>query len=485
MTGEEKTVMVFYPPSALYQRGEDRCQSNIDSSTSTSIRACNDLGYASSMLKKIGYNTFLKDYQTEKLTYTDLKDDIERIKPDALFMSTTNPTIFDDIKIINEIKKIHPDCTIVLKGALFFDPSDDLLNQLDLTKIDYLIGGESDFIIANLLDAHFNDLERVGTIGGIVYKKNSIWVKTGFDRWEENLDSLCFPDRISMNNLLYVRPDTGEPQATISTSRGCPSSCIYCLTPVISGKKLRVRSPQNIFEELSECYEKHGIRDFFFKSDTFTLDKKWVLCLCRKILDSNLAGKIRWVANSRTKPLDIDTLNAMKSAGCWLVAFGFESGNAETLKLIKKGATLEDSRKAIGMVREVGLKSFGFFMIGFPWEDEKDVLETVDFIFELDADFLELHLATPFHGTGLYELAKKEGLIDEKVLGKDYFNAPTIGTKHLSVDKLVKIRRDTLLKYHMRPSYIIRRMGDTFSNPKILFQYIKFGLRMVKGLLKI
>ena len=246
-----------------------------------------------------------------------------------------------------------------------------------------------------------------------------------------------------------------------------------------------MRSPQNIFEELSECYEKHGIHDFFFKSDTFTLDKEWVLCLCQKILDSNLTGKIRWVANSRTKPLDIDTLNAMKSAGCWLVAFGFESGNAETLKLIKKGATLEDSRKAIGMVREVGLKSFGFFMIGFPWEDEKDVLETVDFIFELDADFLELHLATPFHGTGLYELAKKEGLIDEKVLGKDYFNAPTIGTKHLSVDKLVKIRRDTLLKYHMRPSYIIRRMGDTFSNPKILFQYIKFGLRMVKGLLKI
>ena len=70
-----KKIMLIYPPGKLYQRGEDRSQGNIEDSSATSMRAPNDLGYAASTLEEKGFDTFLKDYQSESLDLLVLKDD--------------------------------------------------------------------------------------------------------------------------------------------------------------------------------------------------------------------------------------------------------------------------------------------------------------------------------------------------------------------------------------------------------------------------
>ena len=471
--------MLIYPPGKLYQRGEDRSQGNIEDSTATSMRAPNDLGYAASTLEKKGYNTFLRDYQSEVHDFSKLKEDFINLDPDFLYLSITNSTIFEDLEIVEKLKKIKNSVIVILKGALFFDPDKDLLDQLDLSNISYLIGGESDFVVANLIDAHYKNLDNLINIRGILYKVDSVWVKTDFNSWENNLDILDFPNRSKINNKLYVRPDTGEAQATIITSRGCPSKCIFCLTPTISGTKLRLRNPEKIYEEMLMCYEDYDIRNFFFRSDTFTIDRRWVERLCKLIMKSKLHRKIEWVANSKVKPLEKETLLIMKEAGCWLVAFGYESGSAETLIKIKKGCTIDDNIKASSFAKEAKLKTFGFFLIGLPWEDQKHLEETKNIIFELNSDFIELHLAVPYYGTPLYELAKKEGLIDDTVLGKDYFNSPTIGTKYLTMEEIEDFKRKILLEYHTRPSYIIKRLGDSLKNYKILKNYSIYGTRLI------
>lgn len=472
-----KNVMLIYPPGELFQRGEDRCQSNIKSSTATSIRACNDLGYCASVLKNT-YNIFLKDYQTENLSFEDLKRDFEKIKPDVLFVSVTNTTIFKDLEIINAL---NPSCCTILKGAVFYNPEDEMLNMLDLKNIDYLIATEAECIIKDLIEAHFNDKSKLKEINGIVYKENNKWIKTNFDIRFEDLDLLPFPDRDLMNNMLYTLPDTGEVQATIATSRGCPSSCIYCLTPKLTGRKLRLRSAKNIFDELLECYKKYNIKNFFFKSDTFTMNKEWTIELCNYIINSELNKKIKWVANSRVNPIDEETLLKMKQAGCHLIAFGFESGSEKSLINMKKGAVIEQNIKAAKMAKKAGLQIYGFYLIGFPWEDMSDLKKTEDLIFKINADFIELHIAAPFYGTELYNLAKKEGLIDESILGKDYFNSPTLGTKYLTIKQINEFRRKIILKYHLRPSYILKKLYGAIFKPKVLLNYFKYGIRLIKN----
>jgi hypothetical protein len=161
--------MLMYPPSPLYQRGEDRCQVNIEDSTATSMRACNDLGYCAAVLEQENYNVFLMDYQTENKTIFDLEIDLSNYMPKMVLISVTNTTIFKDIKIANRIKELCG-AYIVLKGAIFFDPDKELLSLLDLSSVDYLIGGEVETCIAGIADYALRHKGDINLVNNILYK---------------------------------------------------------------------------------------------------------------------------------------------------------------------------------------------------------------------------------------------------------------------------------------------------------------------------
>ena len=484
MQTNKKKVLLFYPPGALFQRGEDRCQQNIDDGSAQAMRACNDLGYAAAVLLQSSYQVKLQDYQTQGDTFEMLEKDMDEFNPYMIMMSITNTTIFDDIKVINKLcEKHHP--IVVLKGALFFAPEQAMLDMIDFTNVDYLIGGEIDFCIGKIADYCFKGIGKPEEINNILYKDaEGKMIPTRFHVWDDDLDAQPFPARQLMNNSLYIRPDTKETMATIQTARGCPSQCVFCLTPEISGKRVRFRSPQNVLEEMIECYEQFGIRNFFFKADTFTINPEWVKEMCELIIQSKLYGKIQFTANSRVRPLKKETLELMKKAGCFLVAFGFESGSDEMLQKMRKGATVEENRQAARWCKEVGLPFWGYFVIGFPWETKEDILLTKKLVLETDPDFIEVTIALPFYGTPMYETCKKEGLLAKSVLGSDFFHSSTKGTMHLTIDEVMKLRKDILLSFYLRPQYILRKMKECITQPSVFVQYVKYGLKLVVNLFK-
>lgn len=480
---EKKRVLLFYPPGMMFQRGEDRCQQNIKDASAEAMRACNDLGYGAAILLQKGYEVKLRDYQTEGDTKEKLLADMEEFKPDLIMMSITNTTIFDDLKLIGELKsKFSP--VVVLKGALFYDPEKEMLDMLDLSSVDYLIGGEVDFAIGEIADLALKNIGNAADILSILYRNSDgEFVKTKFHEWDEDLDSRPFPARALMNNSLYLRPDTDEPMATIQTARGCPSACVFCLTPVISGTCVRFRSPQNVMDELTECYNVHHIRNFFFKADTFTINAAWVKEMCELIINSPLCGKIAFTANSRVNPLTKETLELMKKAGCFMVAFGFESGSDEMLKTLRKGTTVELNLRAAKWCHEVGLPFWGFYVIGFPWENKEHILATKKMIMQQKPDFIEVKMALPFYGTPLYDAAKEFGLLAESPLGSDFFHSAMKGTKYLSQEEVEKLRKNILLSFYLRPSYIFKKMGECIKKPSIFINYVKYGFKMIFSLL--
>ncbi len=474
-----KKIMLIYPPGKIYQRGEDRCQINVEASVSNALRACNDLGYISASLKRNGYSVFLKDYPAENLEFQNLINDINNQIPDVIFISTTNGSIFEDIKIANKIKQIKQDIIIILKGAVFFNIKEEIINNINLADIDYLIGGESEFIAPILIEAVFEDKKSIEKIKGISYKKEGLWHTNNITSLCQDIDSLPFPDRELMNNKLYKNPLTNRPMATISTSRGCPFECIYCLSPVISGTKIRYRSPKSVFDEISECFYKHDIKDFFFKSDTFTVNKKWVSELCDLIISSDLKQKINWCANSRVNTIDEEMIIKMKEGGCSLIALGIESGSSESLEKMKKGITVEDSIEAVKLIRKYNIKIFGFYLIGFPWETRKHFELTKKLMFKLDTDFIELSAVTPFFGTPLFSMMFSDDC--KHVLGKDSFKYIYDTDKNISLKELIKFRKNAVLQYHLRPSFILKKIFSSKNTPHLLFNYIKYGFRMIKN----
>lgn len=473
-------VMLLYPPGKAYQRGEDRAQSNIDDSATISAHACNDIGYAAAILRNAEYEVFLKDYQTEKATEAQVKADIEAFSPDLIIISTTNGTILSDIDFVNWVVSFQQ-CEFILKGAVFFDIDSEQLNSLGLDNVNFLIGGEMDTVIEKSVDYILKNAGNPRDIPGVIFKENNKFIKTAFNIWENDLDKIPFPARDLMKNELYVRPDTNEPMATIQVARGCPANCIYCLTPIISGKRVRKRSIENIYEEIEECFYKYGIKNFFFKADTFTIDEAWAEALCDRIINSDLYGKIEFTANSRVKPLSLPLLQKLKKAGCFMLAVGFESGNKKTLQLVKKGTTVEDNLKAAKMIKKAGIPIFGFFMVGLPWETKADIINTLRFIFKIDPDFIEIHIAMPYLGTELYNLCEKYKTIKCDAWGTDYFSPNTIGSKTVSMDEIKKLKKKYLLLFYLRPNYIIKKFWGSLSNPKIIKNYISYGLRLIKN----
>lgn len=475
--------MLLYPPGKAYQRSEDRAQCNLDESVVATIHACNDLGYEAAVLRERNYNVMLRDYQTEKTSIQEVKAEIVEYSPDIIVISTTNATILSDLEFVGWIKDFH-NCEFIIKGAIFFNTPIEILETLNLHNVSYLVGGEMDAIIGELVDCIVSKNDAFDKIPGIIYKKDGAFRKTNFACWSNNLDDIPFPARDLMKNELYPRPDTGEPMATIQVSRGCPSACTYCLTPVISGKNLRKRSAENIFAEIEECYYKYGIKNFFFKADTFTIDAQWASDLCDLIINSELHGKIEFTVNSRVKPLEYDLLKKLKEAGCFTIAVGFESGSNETLKKIKKGTTKEDNLRAAKLIKKAKLPLFGFFMIGFPWETKEDIVKTLDFIFDIDPDFIEVHIAMPYFGTELYSQCEQYNTIKSAAWGNDYFSPNTIGTQFVPLDEIQKIRNKYLLKFYLRPEYLIKKILYCMSKPTVLKNYVKHGIKLLNTIFR-
>ena len=443
------------------------------------MRACNDLGSGAAIAREVGYDVGLRDYQTERATCEDVWDDLARLNPRMVVISTTNATIYDDLAFVAKLRAYH-DCFVVLKGAIFYDAPTRVIDELDLSHVDYLIGGEIDYCLVSIANHALRDEGDITAADGIYYKaSDGAMTPTRFGCYHDTLDDLPFPARDLMNNDLYVRPDTGEPMATIQTSRGCSSGCVFCPSPLLSGTRIRYRSSENVLAELTECYEDYDIRNFFFKADTFTMNGEWARELCALIQTSPLAGKIAFTANSRSKPLDCATLQAMKDAGCWMIAFGFESGSDETLRRMCKGATVADNRQAMEWAREVGLSVFGFSLVGLPWETVDDLAKTRAHIFELDADFIEIHIALPYFGTPLYNLCREAGVLENQPLGADYFNSAITGTETLTLAYIEEWRAQVLRSYYLRPRYIIRRAIEMLCDPRKIAGYVRYGLRLL------
>lgn len=472
-------VMLLYPPGEQYQRSEDRAQCNIEDSAVASTHACNDIGYAASVLLEKGYDVFLHDYQTEFATKEQVKTDIEEFLPDLIFISITNATIYDDLDFINWIKSFH-NCKFVIKGAIFYNPKKSLLETLDLSNVSCMVGGEIEFIMGPLADYLLKGIGNIDDIPGIIYRKGDKFISTKFDCWNKNLDELPFPARHLMNNAIYTRPDTGEPMATISVAKGCPSQCIYCLTPIISGKNVRLRSVENVFAEIEECYYKFNIKNFFFKADTFTIDNEWASELCDKIINSPLNGKIEFTANSRTKPLSFELLQKMKQAGCFMLAVGFETGSKKTMKLIKKGATLEDSVRAASLIKKADIPLFGFFMVGFPWETKEDIEATEKFILKINPDFIEIHIAMPYYGTELYQYCVECNTLSDLAWGNDYYAPNTIGTVYVSLDEVIKMKKQMQLRFYLRPIYILKTLEKCMTSFTVFKNYMQHAIKLLK-----
>ena len=147
------------------------------------------------------------------------------------------------------------------------------------------------------------------------------------------MDSLPFPDRESLYRLETYRP---EDMSMIMTSRGCPYNCTFCSS--IWERRVRMRSIENIIQEIEYLVERFGTQKFYFKDDTFTVNRKWVDAFCDALMQRNL--DIQWECLTRIELVDEDLIQRMRQAGMFNLKIGIETGSERLLKATQKNISL-------------------------------------------------------------------------------------------------------------------------------------------------
>jgi radical SAM superfamily enzyme YgiQ (UPF0313 family) len=290
-------------------------------------------------------------------------------------------------------------------------------------------------------------------------------------------------DLLDLNR--YRVPLADRPYVIVETSRGCPYSCDFCVAPIHQGHKFRERSAQALVDEIERGYREFGLQFFYLWGDTVTLNVKTFSAFCEELIARRLP--IQWFGNARADNLgDLSFVQRLKASGCWMLALGIETESEDTRKDMMKRLEGQKIRTAIRNMRAAGVKSFGFFILGYPGETPANLDRTIDYALDLDPDFANFYPAVPYPGTDLYAKAKRDGLLASEDWSRMEYSYYLLRGNGLDEPTVMAAINRARRRFFLRPTYLVRHTGDVLriaaSKWKVVWQVaprMMFGRRVV------
>jgi len=373
---------------------------------------------------------------------------------DFVVLHTSTPSFKMDIRTAEMIKAENPGCVIAFVGGHATAMPGQTLKASP--AIDIAARKEFDFSMKEVAEGW--DWAK---IHGISYQKDGK-IHHNLDRaplLSEDLDKLPFVTQIYDRDLdfrKYNSPYCQYPYVSLYTGRGCPARCTFCLWPqVTTGHSYRTRSVDNVLEEVKEMKRLFpGMKEIFFDDDTFTADRNRAREIAHRLKPLGLC----WSTNSRAN-VDYETLKVMKDGGLRLFVIGYESGNAEILKNIKKGVALETSRRFTQDCHTLGILIHGTFILGLPGETRETIQQTMRFAKEMNPETIQVSLASPYPGTAFYNYAIEHGYIrPEDMVDETGYQRCVINYPGLSGDEIYQAVEKFYKSYYLRPRYIFKSL---------------------------
>jgi radical SAM superfamily enzyme YgiQ (UPF0313 family) len=370
------------------------------------------LDYLADSLGAAGHETALLDLCFSEDAERDIAASVTGFAPDAVGMSVRNtddcffesgafllPGIRDFLQLVRE----QTDAPVVLGGIGF-----SILPEavLDYCGADFGIAGEGEEAFPRLLSALGSDslLEQVP---GLVWRDEA-----GIRRnrsAEVALERLPPRSRSLADNRRYFQEGG---QAGFETKRGCPSACTYCADPVAKGRRSRLLAPRAVVTELG-ALSAQGIDHLHTCDCEFNLPVEHAREVCRAIIHSGLAERIRWYAYCSVTPFDAETARLFRRAGCAGIDFGADSGSAEMLRRLGRHFGPADLVETARHCRDAGIPCMYDLLLGGPGETRETVRETMDLVRRAGPDRIGISLGVRvYEGTALAKQVRGSGPIE-------------------------------------------------------------------------
>lgn len=432
------------------------------------------LSYCTGVLENEGFDVSLVDAPARGLHLSDVLQLTAGMQPRMIVMDTSTPSIQNDLHVAEAIRRILPDCFIVLVGTHVSALPEETL--LKTSAVNAVARREYEYTIldlARLLKNMSTDAatDRLETIPGLSFRRNAAIIHNLDRPFISDLDRLPRVSDVYQKHLDihdYFNPNALYPMVTLITSRGCPFRCSFCLYPqTLTGRKYRFRSISDVLDEMENVIQKFpDAQSIFFEDDTLTANKSRCIRFADAIVERRI--QIPWTANSRID-LDLETMMKIKAAGCRQLCVGFESGNQRTLNSMKKGIQLDRMHQFMRNAQEAGILIHGCFMIGFPGETEESIQKTVDLAIQLKPDTVQFYPVMVYPGTEAYDEYAQKGWIT----ASDYRNWITpeglhncvIRNETLTSEALVRLCDQARRRFYLRPEYMAYKLAQVLKQP--------------------
>jgi anaerobic magnesium-protoporphyrin IX monomethyl ester cyclase len=473
-----RRVLLFNPPlidGVAFTR-QGRCQEREEVLGTT--KPPYSLAVLAAILRELGVEFRVVDQTAERLSTEQLIDRLnaDGFRPSLLVFCSATPTIDADSVEAAKLKAAF--------GAplVCFGPHASAAPQASMERapdVDAMIVGEPEDAVVELAGLEsFDQADRIASLtirrGGTILAHRALGTYAGFA-------TMPYPAWDLLPLERYRLPLENARYLMVETSRGCPYSCDFCVAPVIQGHKFRERDAVALADEIEQGKKRFGIDHFYLWGDTVTLNAKSFSRFCDEVIARNLS--VRWFGNGRADNLTSpDFVAKLRASGCWMLSLGIESESDEVRRDMMKKLEREKIRLAIQNLRKARIKSFGFFIFGYPGDTPASIARTADFAREIDPDFANFYPAVPYPGTEMYEKCRREGMLTTNDWSKLEYSFYVLQSAALNEAAVMDAIRRATRRFYLRPSWMARHALDLArlvrSSARLM---LHAAVRLVKG----
>ena len=439
------------------------------------------------------------DDNAERMSWPVFAKKLDKLKPKYYMTQVTAPTLENDMYGCF-LAKARGAKTIAFGTHVTPIPRETMRPY---PALDFILLGEPDLTIRDLLDVlegkvdqrpaniqkmfdnhdpmyepAFNEDGSVNMakIKGLVWR-DAEKINVNLTRpFIPNLDDMPLPMHEMLPWEKYRMPLIKGPFTFIVTSRGCPAGCTYCIKHVSYQFSVRLRSAENIMQELWKL-KKMGLNNIHMYADLFTVNRDQVMDLCKRMIDEKI--NLRWTCNSRVDYVDEEMLAMMGKAGNWLISWGIESGSEQILRHARKGAYPDKAARSLQWARNAGIKNWGYFIIGLPGETEETIRQTIDFSKGLPLDIALFHVAAPYPGTPFFFEVVKNGWFRPGTRWEhvDMDKGTVLDYEGLPAERLLYWQRRAFREWALRPGPIMTYLKMVASDISTVKSALSVGLQ--------
>jgi anaerobic magnesium-protoporphyrin IX monomethyl ester cyclase len=419
----------------------------------------------------VGYNVEI--IQPRHNSLLRLLSVVKKHNPFAVGISTKTYNLVRSLKLAKSIKSLNRNIYVILGGE---HPTlcPDIIRE---DGIDFVIQGEGERAFVELLNALRNNKD-ISKINNIIFVKNDRLFINPSERIL-NLDNFPFALRdakilktCKQYGFSYPANSDQRSVAQISYSRGCPFNCSFCASPKIWNRQVVYRNPLKVVEEITLLKKKFNNNYIFFSDLTFNLNKDKTRELCNLIIKNRL--NINWFCMCRPQKVDINLLQIMRDAGCSKIGWGIESLNKNSLDKIKVGQQyrMNELGKALRLSNSLGIINRGYLMIGYPWENIKDLKYTFNTLKRMPIDELKVAFFTPFPGTSAFQTYKNRMTTEDP--NRFTTDEPVVSVQNIGTQELINLRKKLVKDFYLSEEYRTRMKDKINCFPYLKPSYAKF-----------